>query len=147
MLIRKAIQKHCRPGIKVKSSIIKVSGKKWVVVFEVWPSKRKPVRFKGSGTRQVVYIRYQDKTLQASREAEGILQLKFGNNAVSFSYGDMENKILKALDGRRQASLEELKMLTGIVEPMLSHKLIHLAAANVIGWKPLDRADIFLSVV
>ena len=145
MLIKNALHKHCWPRINVKSSIIKVSEKKWVVVFDVRESKRKPVRFKLSRTKQIAYIRYQDKTLQASREAEGILRLRFGKQAVSFGYGDVENRILKVLDGKRQANFNELKTLTGIGDTILSSKLINLAAANVIGWKPLDSTDIFIS--
>ena len=145
LLIKKALNKYAWPRIKVKSSIVKVSEKKWVVVFDVLESKWKPVRFKVSRTKLVVYIRYRDKTLQASKEAEGILRLKFSKHAVSFNYGEMENKILKVLDKSRQASLHDLKLLTGIGEPVLSNKLIHLAATNIIGWKPLDGSDIFSS--
>ena len=117
-----------------------------MVVFDVWPSKRRPVRFKVSRTKRIAYIRYQDKTLQASREAEGILKLRFGKNVVLLSYGETENKILKALYGKKEASFSELKTLTGVVDEMLSNKLIQLAASNVIGWRPLDREDIFSSV-
>lgn len=147
LMIRKAVHKHCWPKIKVKSSIIKVSEKKWVVVLDVLESKRKPVRFKVSRNKQIAYIRYRDKTLQASREAEGILRLKFGKQDVTFSYSEIENQILKALDRNQQASFSDLKKLTGLNEHILSSKLINLAASNVIGWKPLDGSDIFTSQV
>ena len=146
MLMLKALHKYCWPRIKTKSSMIKVSGKKWVVVFDVSESKSKPIRFKESRSKQLTYIRYRDKTLQASREAEGILRLKYSQKAVSFSYGDVENKLLKVIDEKGQASFAELKRLMGINELTLSGKLIQLAAANIIGWKPMDEFDLFLSV-
>lgn len=143
MLIMNALKKYCWPHIKIKSSIVKVNEKKWVIIFDVFESHKKPIRFKISKTKRVAFIRYRDKTLQASREAEGILRLKFGNQASTFQYGETENRILKTLDLKRQASFQELKLLTGIDESILSSRLIVLAASNVIDWKPLDRSDLF----
>lgn len=145
MLVVKAIKKYCWPPIKINSSIIKISEKKWVVVFKVFESSKKPVRFKVSRTNRVAYIRHNDKTLQASRETEGILKLRFSRHAESFNYGEVENIILKTLDSKRQATLNELRVLTGIEESILSGRLIRLAAANVIGWKPSHQSDIFIS--
>lgn len=116
-----------------------------MVVFDVPESKRKPIKFKESRSKQVTYIRYQDKTLQASREAIDILRLKYGPKAVTFTYGEIENKILKILHDKKQATLPELKIWTNISESILSTKLVHLAAANVIGWKPQEPNDLFLS--
>jgi predicted HTH transcriptional regulator len=145
MLIMNALRKHCWPRIKIKSDIMKVSEKKWVVAFEVPESRRKPIRFKQTRTKQITYIRYRDKTLQASPEAIEILRLKHGIKAVTFTYGDIETKILKLLRDKKQATLPELKIWTSISESVLSNKLVHLAAANVIGWKPQEPNDLYLS--
>jgi predicted HTH transcriptional regulator len=146
LLVVKALNKYCRPRIQTKYYYIRLNEKKWVVVFLASESKRKPVRFLISRNKAVPFIRFEDKTLQASREAEAILHLQSSNHPVSFTYGEVENKILKILDIRKSATLPELQKLTGIQEFIISTKLVHLAAAHVIGWKPQEPNDLFLSI-
>jgi hypothetical protein len=145
LLILKALAKYCRPRIKTKYEYIRISDKKWVVVFEIWESNRKPVKFQETKRKRITFIRHEDKSLQASREGEGILKLRFGKNPIAFQYGEIENKLLKTLAVKQQATLEELQKFTGINDAMLSSKLIQLAAARVIGWSPRESHDLFLS--
>jgi hypothetical protein len=81
--------------------------------------------------------------MQASHEAEGILRLQSAKANVSFTYGDIENKILKTIEQKGSASLADLSRYTGIAEALLSPRLIKLAAARVIGWKPTESHDLF----
>jgi predicted HTH transcriptional regulator len=133
------------PSIKTKLSYLRLTDKKWVVVFEVAESKRKPIRFSETRTKKVCYIRFEDKTLQASREAEGILRLKSDRKDIAFAYGDIENRILKVIDQKRSITLPKMVKQTGIAESILSKKVISLAAAKVIGWKPQEPNDLFYS--
>ena len=146
LLILKALAKYCRPRIKTKYEYIRLSDKKWVVVFDVWESNRKPVKFQETKRNQITFIRHNDKSLQASREGEGILKLRFGQNPISFHYGEIENKLLKVLAKNKQATFSELQKSMSIPEAILSAKLIHLVAVNVIGWSPREPHDIFTSM-
>jgi predicted HTH transcriptional regulator len=142
----RALNKFCRPRIKTKLSYIRLTDKKWVVVFDVWESKRKPVKFLESKNKLIGYIRFEDKTLQASREAEGILRLRHDNKDISFAYGEIENRLLKIIDEKKSVTLPSLFQITGIQESVLSKKIVLLAATNVIGWKPQEPNDIFYSL-
>lgn len=146
LLVMRALIKHARPRIRVNYFYIRLTSKRWVVVFEVSESKRKPVKFLEGRNKPLYFIRYQDKSMQASREAEGILRLQSGKAAVEFTYGDIENKILKTLAQKGPINLSTLCLYTGIVETQLSARLIKLAAAHVIGWKPTESHDLFFPI-
>jgi predicted HTH transcriptional regulator len=146
LLIRKALTKYCWPRIKIKSTTIKVSEKKWVVVFDVWESRRKPIRFQETRKNIFTYIRHKDKTLQATPEAIEILRLRSGNKPTWFTYEEMENKLLKVLSIKGVATIDELHQITGINRKSLSAKLISLAGSNGIGWEPGDGFDTYHSL-
>lgn len=146
LLVMSALIKHCRPRIRVNYFYVRLTSKRWVVVIEVPESKRKPVKFLEGRNKLVHYIRFEDKSVKASREAEGILKLQSSKVDVSFTYGDIENKILKAIELKSPSTLADLCRATGIAEKQLSPRLIKLAAAHVVGWRPLDTHDIFFSI-
>ena len=146
LLVMRSLIKHCRPRIRVKYFYVRLTSKKWVVVFEVPESKRKPVRFLEGRNQLTHYIRFEDKSIKASNEAAGILKLQSSKADVSFTYGEIENKILKAIEIKSSATLSELCCATGIAEKQLSPRLIKLAAAHVVGWRPMDTNDIFFSL-
>jgi predicted HTH transcriptional regulator len=143
LLVMRALIKHAHPRIRVNYFYVRLTSKRWVVVFEVPEAKRKPVKFLVGRNTLLYFIRYQDKSLQASREAEGIMRLRSGKKAVAFTYGDIENKILKTLEQKGSMSLADLCLYTSIAESQLSPHLIKLAATRVIGWKPGESHDLF----
>lgn len=145
-LVVKAISRICRPTIKIKYRYIRLNEKKWVVVFDVAESKRKPIQFLESKGKSISYIRSLDKSIQASPEAEGILRILASRKANVFPYGEEENKILKLLEQKGAITLPEMARLTGIAKPLLSSKLICLAAARVIGWNAAEPLDWFCSI-
>ena len=144
--VMRALIKHSRPRIRVNYFYVRLTSKRWVVVFEVPESNRKPVKFLVGRNKLLYFIRYQDKSMQASREAEGILRLQSGKTAVEFTYGDIENKILKTLEQKGSMNLAAICLYTGIAETQLSPRLIKLAASRVIGWKPTESHDLFFPI-
>jgi hypothetical protein len=146
LVVMRALIKHARPRIQVKYFYVRLTSKRWVVVFEVPESKRKPIKFLEGRNKLLYYIRFEDKSLQASREAEGILKLQSANATVSFTYGDIENKILKAIEKKSPTTLAELSLATQIPEAKLSPHIIKLTATRVIGWRPQEPHDIFFSL-
>ena len=142
----RSLIKHCRPRIRVNYYYVRLTSKKWIVVFEVSESKRKPIKFLEGRNKLIHYIRFEDKSVQATPEAAAILKLRSSKTDVSFLYGDMENKILKAIEVKSPSTLAELCRATGISEKQLSPRLVKLAATHVVGWRPMDKHDIFFSV-
>jgi hypothetical protein len=146
LVVMRAIIKHARPRIQIKYFYVRLTAKRWVVVFEVPESKRKPIKFMEGRNKLLYYIRFEDKSLQASKEAEGILKLQSAKATVSFTYGDIENKILKAIERKSPITLAELSLTSQIPEAKLSSHIIKLAATRVIGWRPQEPHDIFFSL-
>lgn len=146
LAIMRVFSKRTWPRFRIKYYYIRLNAKRWVVVFEIPESKRKPIKYREGRDRLTYYIRHQDKSIQASREAEGILRLQATKSDVSFMYGDIENKIMKALAAKSPVTLADLCKATGVVEKQLSPRLIKLAAAHVVGWRPEESRDIFFSL-
>jgi predicted HTH transcriptional regulator len=146
LVVMRALIKHARPRIHVKYFYVRLTAKRWVVVFEVPESNRKPIKFMEGRNKLLYFIRFDDKSLQASREAEGILKLQSAKATVSFTYGDIENKILKTIERKSPITLVELSLATQIPEAKLSSHIIKLAATRVVGWRPQEPRDIFFSL-
>jgi predicted HTH transcriptional regulator len=146
LLVMQSLIKHCRPRIRVHYFYVRLTAKKWVVVFEVPESKRKPIRFLEGKNNFVHYIRYEDKSIKASREAEGIVRLQSTKTDVGFTYGDNEAKIIKALAAKSPLTLAEISHTTGLDNKQLSQRIIQLAGAHAIGWRPVESGDIFFSL-
>lgn len=146
LVVMRALIKHTRPRIQVKYMYVRLTEKRWVVVFDVPESKRKPIKFMETRNQLWYYIRFEDKSLRASREAEGILKLQSMKATVSFTYGETENKILKALERKNAMTLTELSQAIQVPEIKLSSHIIKLAATRVIGWRPQELNDIFFSL-
>jgi predicted HTH transcriptional regulator len=143
LLIRTALRKHCRPGLPFNETVIPLSGKKFVVQYEIPVSRKRPHFFLVSRKQSVTYIRIRDMSMKASHEMSEIVRRGKAARNVQFSYGDHESALMKFLEKKEKITLTEFEVLTGLNHHDAAEKLITLVLANVLKITPTDKGDFY----
>jgi predicted HTH transcriptional regulator len=143
LLIRKALKKHCRPHLDLNETVIPLSGKKFVVQYEVPVSRKRPHIFLVSKKQSVTYIRIRDMSMKASREMSEIVRRGKSAKNVQFTYGDHESALMKFLEKKDKITLPEFQVLTGLSYQDTAEKLITLVLANVLKITPTEKGDFY----
>ncbi|HZY81648.1 MAG TPA: ATP-binding protein [Cyclobacteriaceae bacterium] len=143
LLIKKALQKYCRPGLHFTETIIPLSGKKFVVQYEIPVSRKRPHIFLVSKKQSVTYIRIRDMSMKASREMSEIVRRGKQGKNVQFTYGDHESTLMRHLEKQDKITLPEFQVLTGLPYTAAAEKLITLVLANVLKITPTEKGDYY----
>ncbi|MFP4090597.1 MAG: helix-turn-helix domain-containing protein [Cyclobacteriaceae bacterium] len=158
--LENAIRRWCRPRIEYDVEVIQLSEKKSVVHFKIRESERKPhyvlnesppsrpqhepkkkpvKRHKGKA-----YVRFEDKSLQASPEVWKILKRGRRQKDIQFTFGEKEKLLMQYLENHRYITLSEFAELAGLPRFRASHTLVLLVLANVLKVIPREKEDVFM---
>ncbi len=159
-ILEKAIKKWCRPKIDYDIEIIPISNKKAVVIYNIHESTRKPHyilesssyfnpihRQNGNSHKQLrgkAYIRYEDKSLQASREVWQILRRERQQKDIKFTFGEKEKLLMEHLDEHQEITLRTFAELAQLSLRNASQTLVLLVLANVLKVIPREKEDAFM---
>lgn len=143
LLIRKAIVKYTRPHIIFTETVIPLSGKKFVIQYEIPVSRKRPHVFRVNNRQSITYIRLRDMTMKASREMSEIVRRGKEGKNVQFSYGEHESALMKFLERSGKITLSEFEVLSGLNGRDAADKLITLVLANVLKITPTDKGDFY----
>lgn len=143
LLIRKAIVKYTRPHIIFTETVIPLSGKKFVIQYEIPVSRKRPHVFRVNNRQSITYIRLRDMTMKASREMSEIVRRGKEGKNVQFSYGEHESALMKFLERSGKITLSEFEVLSGLNSRDAADKLITLVLANVLKITPTDKGDFY----
>lgn len=144
-LIDTAARFFCEPEIYFTTKIIPVNEKD-VVVINIPESKKKPHKLidENGGITNRVYIRFQDKSIIASKETANIL--KHSNNdspALVINFGNTEKIMLKHLEEFGTITVKEFKKIANISERRASRTLVNLVRAGILIHHRLDGKEFF----
>jgi len=144
-LIDTAARFYCDPEVKYKTDIVPIQAKD-VVVIEIPESRKKPHRLIDEDDKEStrVYIRYEDKSIIASKETANIL--KFSNvdsSPLIISLGELEKMLIKYLEEYKTISVKEFKKLSNISERRSSRTLVNLVHAGILRHHRLDNKEFY----
>lgn len=143
LLIKKAVVKYSRPHIIFTETIIPLSGKKFIIQYEIPVSRKRPHVFRISNKKSETYIRLRDMSVKASREMSEIVRRGKDGKSVQFTYGEHESLLMKFLERNGKITLPEFEVLTGLNHRDAAEKLITLVLANVLKITPTDKGDFY----
>lgn len=143
LVIRKALKKHCRPYLPYNEIVIPLSGKKFVIQYEVPLSRKRPHFYLVSKKQSVTYIRIRDMSMKASREMSEIVRRGKLLKNVEFTYGVHESALMKFLEKKEKVTLPEFMVLTGLSYNDAAEKLITLVLADVLKITPTEKGDLY----
>ncbi|MBS1515235.1 MAG: ATP-binding protein [Bacteroidetes bacterium] len=144
-LISTAAKFYCEPEVLFDSEILYIKNKD-VVVITIPESKSKPHRIVSEDENEngKVYVRFNDKSIIASKEAEKILRSSSETSAPLKLYiGDIEKALFAYLEANQKITVKGFKRLVNISERRASRTLINLVRAQVIRHHFLDNEEFF----
>jgi predicted HTH transcriptional regulator len=144
-LIDTAARFFCEPEIVYDTEIVSIK-KSDIVVVHIPESTNKPHKLLSDKTdgEMKVYIRYNDKSVLASRETISILK---GSNAkshpVKIIFGELEKMLLKFLEENERITVKGFKKLANISERRASRILVSLVRTEVLRHHRIDNNEFF----
>ena len=147
-ILVKAIEKYCFPAIPYRIERVAVTDEREVLVLEVMKSPQSPhfvVQDFDNNTGKV-YVRVEDKSVQASRELRQILKGVAKRRSVRFQYGEKERVLMQYLASHPRITVEEFSKAASIPRNVASRTLVLLVLANVIRIQPHEVQDFFAVV-
>jgi predicted HTH transcriptional regulator len=143
-VIDRAIAQHIKPAIRYKSQIIPISGKRSVLSYQVFESRRKPNYYlENPPQRGNAYVRIKDKSVKASPELVQILNQRNRKEGVKIYYGNEEKLLLKYLDEHDHITLDEFVNISGLSRSKASRLLVRLVVANILQVQVEEQGDFY----
>jgi predicted HTH transcriptional regulator len=146
-MIQTAASFYCDPPIQPIIDTVPYKGRD-VVVVTVEESDQKPHylniddKEKNGGTR--VYIRVNDKTVEASKEVVHILQAENPNTPpLRIAIGDSERRLFEYFDENERISVKQFSKLVNISNRRASRSLIQLVRAGVLRIHTNEKEDYY----
>jgi hypothetical protein len=158
--LENAIRRWCRPKIEYHVEVVQLSEKKSVVHYKIRESERKPHyvlndqakppppaerkkkpprRHKGKA-----YVRFEDKSLQASPEVWKILKRGRRQKDIQFTFGEKEKLLMQYLEQHHSITLSEFAEFAHLPRFRASQTLVLLVLANVLKVIPREKEDVFM---
>lgn len=137
-----AIEKYCRPTFNYSHEIIPLSEKKALVHYDVSAKQNQLFRVVLNDVKNgMTYVRYQDKSIKASREVREIFRRRLKNSNVKFHFGEKEKILMECLEQNDSITLNEFRVKANLNYFKASKTLVLLVLANVLGVIPSDKGD------
>lgn len=147
-LIKQTAEQYCEPQIAYKLHFIEIEDKE-VVVAEIAQSPYKPHRLQDYKTEldlntAQVYMRVNDKSVQASKEMIKILQAGANDSSLkNYQVGKVEKAVFDYLDKNETITVKELAQLANLSSRRSSRTLINLVRANLLLIHTKDNGEDF----
>lgn len=144
-LMQKAIAELSRPRLQVRSGMVKLHENRAVLYYQILPSKRKPHYALETPQQRwgKAYVRYQDKSVQASREMTEVLRRQRKNKEFGFSYGEEERLLMQCLDEEGTLTVRQFAEKSGLPVARASRIMVLLTLTNVLRIIPTEKGDLF----
>ena len=131
--LKEALRYHADPPVSCKTQRISVSRKRDIIVVTVRESRKKPhcLIDRRSG-RRTAYVRVNDMSLEASREAVQLMRTAANKQDILFEIREKEHMLLRYLDRFGRISVRQFARLAGISRSSASRTLVLLTRANML---------------
>ena len=141
-LLNAALEEATSPVVPVSLLRVAVSRKREVVVVEISRSNDRP-HFVVNGDLRTAYIRVEDKSLEASREAVRLMKSGASPSDVKFEFGEKELLLMRYLDRYGRISVSQFAQLADIRARQASQTLVLLTRARVLEFHTSETGDFF----
>jgi len=140
-VLHNAISTQCKPPLKFKESVIVIAPNRFVLHYKIPESRRKPQFFITKEGLKKVYVRHEDKTIQASAEMREIIKREKSKKNIKFNYSIQEELLMKYLQQHPHINFSDYRTLTGLNRYNASKRLVTLVLAKVLEISPTEKGD------
>ena len=145
--LRQALADRILPEVDLDYETVRVSRKREVLVVHVPASVDRPHvllpdrRPDGSLPKRRAFVRVADQSVEASREAVALMRAEGRGDAVTFTFGDAERRLLEYLDRHEQITVREYARMTTMPPWKASKALVMLARAGIVALQPREGGE------
>lgn len=144
--LRQALDGRCDPPVEITTERVPVSRRRNVILVTVPRSTRKPhFLVNGEDAKPTAYVRVNDMSIEASREAVRLMREGQRDRDVLFEFGENEQMLLRYLDSYGRITVRQFARLAGIPRRRASQTLVLLTRANVLRLHP-DLGDDYFTL-
>ena len=145
-VMRQALEGRCDPPVEITTERVPVSRKRSVVLVTVPQSTQKPhFLVNGEDVKPTAYVRVDDMSVEASREARRLMREEGQSRDVLFEFGENEQMLLRYLDGYGRITVRQFARLADIPRRRASQTLVLLTRAGVLRLHP-DLGDDYFTL-
>jgi predicted HTH transcriptional regulator len=136
-LVKETAENYCVPPLQYEVEFVDVNGKE-IVIVNIPESKNKPHRLQDylknfDITKAMVFIRVNDKSMQASKEMMRIMRAESENLKLKkYSIGDIEKNAFEYLDKNESITVKDLSELVNISTRRASRTLVKMVRAKLL---------------
>jgi predicted HTH transcriptional regulator len=144
-VLTRAIEKYCHPQIPYSLEKLVLPDEREVLIYTIAPSENKPhyVRPEQPETPGKVYVRVEDRTVQASKEMREVLKGERKQRGYRFQFGEKEKMLMQYLGLHPFITVDGFASLAAIPRQAASRTLVLLVLANVLAIQPEEEEDFF----
>ena len=149
--LRQALQDRILPPVDLGFEPVRVSRKREVLIVHVPASPDRPHVLKpdrradGTRPKQRAFVRVEDQSVEASKEAVALMKADSRGDAVTFTFGDAERRLLDYLARYEQITVREYARMTDKPPWRASKDLVMLARAGIVTLHPREGGDDFFT--
>lgn len=143
-LLVRAIEKFCFPAIPYTLERIPLADEREVLLLRIPRSTQRPhyiLPDPADPDNRRVYVRVDDKSVQASKEVREIMKGERTARSLRFTYGDKEKVLMQYLGKNTHVTVDSFAALANIPRKIASRTLVLLVLANVIDVHPSEIMD------
>ncbi|MAQ94265.1 hypothetical protein B1759_06095 [Rubrivirga sp. SAORIC476] len=140
--LQTALADRILPPVDLRFEPVRISRTREVLVVHVPASMDRPHVLKpdrrpdGTLPKQRAFVRVADQSVEASREAVALMKAEGRGDAVTFTFGDAERRLLEYLDRHEQITVREYARMTTMPPWKASKALVMLARAGIVALQP-----------
>ena len=149
--LKEALADRILPAVELGFEPVRISRTREVLVVHVPASPDRPHvlrpdrRPDGTLPKQRAFVRVADQSVEASREAVAIMKAEGRGDAVAFTFGDAERRLLEYLDRHERITVKEYARLSRQPPWRASKALVVLARAGIVSLHPREGGDDFFT--
>ena len=133
--LEQALAGRVEPPVEFAVEVVPISRTRSVVVLTVPPSAERPHYLRPGAdprVKRTTFVRVADESIEASREAVALMKAERRGEAVVFTFGDTERRLLEYLDRHERITVRQYARLNRVPVWRASKALVHLARAGIV---------------
>ncbi|WP_420454864.1 helix-turn-helix domain-containing protein [Rubrivirga sp.] len=145
--LQTALDDRISPPVDLGFEPVRISRTREVLVVHVPASAERPHVLKpdrrpdGTRPKQRAFVRVADQSVEASREAVALMRAEGRGDAVTFTFGDAERRLLEYLDRHERITVRDYARMTKMPPWKASKALVMLARAGIVALHPREGGD------
>lgn len=149
--LQTALDDRILPPVDLGFEPVRVSRTREVLVVHVPASADRPHvlrpdrRPDGTLPKQRAFVRVADQSVEASREAVALMKAERRDEAVTFTFGDAERRLLQYLERHERITVREYARMNKLPPWKASKALVMLARAGIVALHPREGGDDFFT--